>query len=54
MSIIRALLRAFASSSRTPTRALSSGAKRSFAPYPKRANPLSNRSTGNVSRFRRF
>lgn len=29
-------------------------AKRKFAPYPKRPNPNSNRSTGNTSRYRRF
>lgn len=29
-------------------------AKRTFAPFQKRPNPLSNRSTGNVSRYKRF
>lgn len=29
-------------------------AKRTFAPYPKRPNPNSNRSLGNTSRYKRF
>lgn len=35
-------------------RVFGSGAKRSFAPYPKAKNPFSRRSTGNTSRYKRF
>lgn len=30
------------------------GARRTFAPYPKRPSPSSNRTTGNTSRYKRF
>jgi hypothetical protein len=54
MGILKLLSSLFRGSGRSVTRAAGKSASRTFAKFPKRANPLSKRSLGNTSRYRRF
>jgi hypothetical protein len=54
MGIFSYLFRSIFKNSGSSVRFVGRNARRTFAPYPKRANPQSNRSTGNTSRYKRF
>jgi hypothetical protein len=54
MGILSFLFSLSRPAARGVVRATVKGPKRTFATYPKRANPFSKRSLGNTSRYRRF
>jgi hypothetical protein len=54
MGILKLLSSLLRGSGRSVTRAAGNSAYRTYAKFPKRANPLSRRSLGNTSRYRRF
>ena len=54
MGIFKLVSSLFSTSRTSVARASVKGPKRTFGTFPKRANPLSKRSLGNTSRYRRF